>query len=422
MGRYHKIGRCRRLLSDRLRQIGNRDFAALCDQHRALDGVFELADIAGPAIADEKVIHRRGQRLHVLLIPLTKLLQEVIAQQGDVLRPLAERRHTQGDRIDAEIQVLPQAPFAQRHVEIDVRRADQPEVHVDDAIAADWPVFALLEDAEQLGLEVRRHLADFIQQQRAALGHLEEAFLVHRRAGERAFLVAKQLGLDEILWNGGAVDLDERALRALAVVVDGVGDQLLAGAVLALNEDVCLARRHAFNQLEELLHLLALADHVLELVAILQLGLQLLVFVNQRLLFDRLLELVEQALRVDRLFQEVKSPRLDRLYRPRNVALPRYHDDFSFLVNLFELPDELDAVHIGQHHVGHNGVRLPHAEQLFATGADQRSPNLVARVLQEDLEPLGHRRFIIYRKHAPLRFLTHTAQAYQFSATCQYTT
>jgi hypothetical protein len=87
-----------RLLPDGLRQIGNRDFATFRDEHRALDGVFELADIAGPAIADEEVIHRRRQRLHVLLIPLTKLLQEVIAQQGDVFRPLAERRHTQRDR------------------------------------------------------------------------------------------------------------------------------------------------------------------------------------------------------------------------------------------------------------------------------------------------------------------------------------
>ena len=53
--------------------------------------------------------------------------------------------------------------------------------------------------------------------------------------------------------------------------MDGVGDQLLAGAVLALDEDVGLAGRHALDQLEQLLHLLALADDVLKLVAVLQL-------------------------------------------------------------------------------------------------------------------------------------------------------
>src|SRR3990172_2326499 len=84
----------------------------------------------------------------------------------------------------------------------------------------------------------------FVEQERAALGHLEETFLVHRRAGERAFLVAKELGLDQILRNRGAIDLDERTLGSLAVVMDGVGNQLLSGPVFALAEDVRLACRH----------------------------------------------------------------------------------------------------------------------------------------------------------------------------------
>ena len=96
--------------------------------------------------------------------------------------------------------------------------------------------------------------------------------------------------------------------------MDRVGDQLLAGPVLALDENVRLARRHAFNELEELLHLLALADHVLELVPVLQPRFELLVLVNERFLLDRLLELVEEALRVHRLFEEVERARLDRFH------------------------------------------------------------------------------------------------------------
>ena len=102
-----------------------------------------------------------------------------------------------------------------------------------------------------------------------------------------------------------------------------VGDQLLAGAVLALDEDVGLAGRDALDQLEQLLHLLALADHVLELVAVLQLRLELLVFVDQRLLLDGLLQLVEQPLGVDRLLEKVEGAGFDRLDRARNVALAR---------------------------------------------------------------------------------------------------
>ena len=71
-----------------------------------------------------------------------------------------------------------------------------------------------------------------------------------------------------------------------------VGDQLLAGAVLALNQDVGVARRHRLDQLEELAHLLALADDVRERILAADLFLELLVLLplvvqRQRALEDR---------------------------------------------------------------------------------------------------------------------------------------
>jgi hypothetical protein len=45
--------------------------------------------------------------------------------------------------------------------------------------------------------------------------------------------VPEQLGLDQVAGDGGHVDGDERAVAALAVVVQRAGDQLLAGAGLA---------------------------------------------------------------------------------------------------------------------------------------------------------------------------------------------
>ena len=46
--------------------------------------------------------------------------------------------------------------------------------------------------------------------------------------------------------------------------VEGVGDQFLAGAVLALDQNVGVAGRHRLDQLEQLAHLLALADDARE--------------------------------------------------------------------------------------------------------------------------------------------------------------
>ena len=278
---------------------------------------------------------------------------------------------------------------------------------MDDPVAADRPVLALLQHAQELGLQVRRHLPDLVEQQRAALGHLEQAFLVHRGAGERALLVTEQLRLDQVLRDRRAVDLDERALVPLAVEVNRVGDELLAGAVLALQENVRLARRDALDQVEELLHLLALADHVLELVAVLQARLELLVLVDERLLLDRLLELVQETFGIDRLLEEVERPRFHRFDRLRNIPLAGDDNHPGFGIELLEPTNQLDAVHIGQHQVGDDAIGMPRLEDLFAARPNGRGLDLESSVLEQNLQPLGHHRLVVYGEHASLAFRTH---------------
>ena len=56
---------------------------------------------------------------------------------------------------------------------------------------------ALLQDAQQLGLQRRRQLADLVEEQRAAVGLLERPTLPLGGAGERAALVAEELALEQ---------------------------------------------------------------------------------------------------------------------------------------------------------------------------------------------------------------------------------
>ena len=72
--------------------------------------------------------------------------------------------------------------------------------------------------------------------------------------GERPLLVAEELALEELLGDGGAVDGDERRRRARAVLVDGAGDELLAGAALAGDEDGHVLRGDAADGLVDLEH------------------------------------------------------------------------------------------------------------------------------------------------------------------------
>ena len=65
-----------------------------------------------------------------------------------------------------------------------VGRGDDADVGLDRRAAADSRIFALLQHPQQTGLRFHRHVADFIEEQRSALGLFEAA-------GERALAPVK---------------------------------------------------------------------------------------------------------------------------------------------------------------------------------------------------------------------------------------
>jgi putative protease len=77
-------------------------------------------------------------------------------------------------------------------------------------------------------LRYHAHVADLVEKERAAVRLLELAPSHLGGPGEGTSLVAEQLALDELLRNGGAVDLDERRLGTLAVLVQRASDKLHA--------------------------------------------------------------------------------------------------------------------------------------------------------------------------------------------------
>ena len=135
--------------------------------------------------------------------------------------------------------------------EVAIRRRDDAHVHLDRARAADALELLLLQHAQQLGLQIQAHLADLVEQERALVRALERAFDALDRAGERALLVAEEGALDQTFGEGGAVQLDERAVATVARVVDGAREQLLAGARFALEQDGGARRRGGRDGLEQ---------------------------------------------------------------------------------------------------------------------------------------------------------------------------
>ena len=140
--------------------------------------------------------------------------------------------HADGHHVEAVVEILAEGARPDGLAQVGVGGRDHAHVHLDGAGAAEPLDLALLERAQQLGLEVDAQAADLVEEERAAVGQLELAELARVGAGEGALLVAEQLGLEQGVGDRGQVDRHERLGAPRALVVDGARHQLLAGAAL----------------------------------------------------------------------------------------------------------------------------------------------------------------------------------------------
>ena len=99
-----------------------------------------------------------------------------------------------------------------------------------------------LEKPQQLDLHALVKLADLVEEERAAIGDLEEPLAVHIGTGEGPLAMAEELALDQVLGQRAAVDRDERAAGAIALLVEAARDQFLAGPGLAQDHDLVPGR------------------------------------------------------------------------------------------------------------------------------------------------------------------------------------
>ena len=103
-------------------------------------------------------------------------------------------------------------------------------------------------------MSLQAHVADFVEEEGAAVGALEGAAFfggLVGAAGAGAVAVAEEFGLDEVFGDGGAVELDEDAVAAQGLGVHGAGDEFFAGAGFAEDEDAAVGGGHELDLLAE---------------------------------------------------------------------------------------------------------------------------------------------------------------------------
>ena len=158
-------------------------------------------------------------------------------QGRQVVTALAQRRHLQWHHVDAIEEVFAEFAALDQRFQRAVRGGDDSYIDGDQPCRADRLDFTVLQHAQQLGLHRQRHVADLIEKQRAAIRELELAGLAASpRAGERAFLIAEQLRLQQRFGNRRAVELDEGPLGTRRAAMQRMSIQLLASTGLATDQ------------------------------------------------------------------------------------------------------------------------------------------------------------------------------------------
>ena len=185
----------------------------------------------------------------MLLIGCRVLTHEMVGKGTDIRFALAQGRHMNRHDREAVIEVSAELSLTYEFFQIHIGRGQHPHIHLDAARAPHRFDFPFLKHAEEVDLHREGNIADFIQEQGAAIRRGKQPFLVLDRSGKGPLDMPEKLTLQQVLGKDTAIHRDERPLPG-AAFVNGAGDQLLARAAFPENQHGGLTVRDLADQLE----------------------------------------------------------------------------------------------------------------------------------------------------------------------------
>ncbi|MNE21868.1 hypothetical protein D3C80_1150490 [compost metagenome] len=202
-------------------------------QTRPFQDVAQLADIARKRMQPkllQGIVTQPGRRL------ARHTLQQALRKQRQIFHPLSQCRQADREPADTVIQVFTEGAVRHHLFERLVGGRYQAEIRMHRAQAAHRAEAARLDQTQQLHLHRQRYFANFVEEQRAAMGRLSQADLALVGTGERAFFIAEQLAFEQRLRQASAVDHHQRAVCSGAAHVHRTGEQFFTATRLTLQQ------------------------------------------------------------------------------------------------------------------------------------------------------------------------------------------
>ena len=171
-------------------------------------------------------------------------------QHRYVLSSFPEGRSSQGNNVQAIIQIGAKGLVAHGLAKVAIRRRDNAGRHGSVLVVTDSTQHPFLEDAEQFCLHKEREVPYFVEEQRSIMGVLE---MPHPVPGirESSLCGAEKLGLEELFRDGPAVNGDKGTGLSGRKRVDRPGDKFLPGSTFAAYKDGELSLGYATDALAQ---------------------------------------------------------------------------------------------------------------------------------------------------------------------------
>src|SRR5579859_4640663 len=172
------------------RKIGGDD-VFIAENNVALDQIFQFANVAGPMIFFQLRHQFTGKRLGTAVVLAIVILEEVRDEIRNVVGAFAQWRQMQIHDVDAVKQVGTEGAVFNLLFEFAVRGADYAHFDFLVFLRADAAELTVLQKLQQLRLQRHIEFGNFIEEQRAAMRHLDATGLHSIGAGESSFFVAE---------------------------------------------------------------------------------------------------------------------------------------------------------------------------------------------------------------------------------------
>ena len=176
----------------------------------------------------------RGDALVQIRMPAGEFQDE----GGQVATALPQRRQAQLDDVQAVEEIGAERVGRHHGLERTVGRRDDADIDGRFAVRPQRPDHAALQRVQQLRLQAERQIVDVVEEDRAAVGCLEESRARGVGTRERALSVTEQFALGQVLGNRAAMHGDEGVMPTLLIErMNRAREDLLAGSGLALQRE-----------------------------------------------------------------------------------------------------------------------------------------------------------------------------------------